>query len=273
MRPHLKWNGCFYRHNEHLRTLFRCIVDEPVSKCFLPFDRMKHYLMRQGLRTREQAERYFAAILRTDQAEASIQNPSGKQYQHRLSLMPNNRTDHIEEVRLRIINEKQVSRLCMKLLFISFCRHIVRNVFSRIVSTRTWLFIFTFLICAFEASFLTPNNPTFTVFRVVFEIVSAFGGCGLSMGCPSSSLNLAAAFSASSKIVLICVMCMGRHRGLLDSMKDQEEIEYSAHTLINGWRQLAIYEEQQKSRMKTQNDNTTTSFNIDSSASQISTRF
>ncbi|CAF4454339.1 unnamed protein product, partial [Adineta steineri] len=45
-------------------------------------------------------------------------------------------------------------------------------------------------------------------------------------------------------------MCMGRHRGLLDSMKDQECIEYSAQTLIDSWKQVAIFEHNQKKIMK-----------------------
>ena len=58
----------------------------------------------------------------------------------------------------------------------------------------------------------------------------------------------------SSKIILILTMCMGRHRGLLDSMKDQEAIEYSAQTLIDSWKQLALleYTKKKKSLVKQQ---------------------
>jgi hypothetical protein len=34
-------------------------------------------------------------------------------------------------------------------------------------------------------------------------------------------------------------MLIGRHRDLLDSMKEQEKIEYNAHALLERWRQMA----------------------------------
>ncbi|CAM4825951.1 unnamed protein product [Rotaria magnacalcarata] len=104
--------------------------------------------------------------------------------------------------------------------------------------------------------------------------VLAFGGCGLSMEYSTSSPNLVSAFTVPSKIILIFSMCMGRHRGLLDSMKDQEEIEYSAQTLIQSWRHLAMYEQQQqKKRVKKRKQITTVPYNFSSLTSYISTRF
>jgi hypothetical protein len=161
----------------------------------------------------------------------------------------------------------------MKLLLIIFCRHAILSLFSLIISTRTWLFIFIFLISAFEAPLMIPSNPTITVFRVIFEVISAFGGCGLSMGFSTTSPSLAAVLSVPSKVVLILVMCMGRHRGLLDSMKDQEEIEYSAPTLIDSWRRLAIYEQQQRERMKNRKQISTISIKVTGPTPPLSTRF
>ncbi|CAF1000128.1 unnamed protein product [Rotaria sp. Silwood1] len=96
---------------------------------------------------------------------------------------------------------------------------------------------------------MTPNDPTITVLRVIFEVMSAFGGCGLSMGLAKGMPSLVSVLSSPSKVVIILVMCMGRHRGLLDSMKDQEEIEYSAQILIDSWKQLAILEYQEKKKL------------------------
>jgi hypothetical protein len=93
---------------------------------------------------------------------------------------------------------------------------------------------------------MTPVDTSITVFRVIFEVISAFGGCGLSMGYPSVTSSFATVLTVPSKIILILTMCMGRHRGLLDSMKDQEQIEYSAQTLIDSWKQLAILEQLEK---------------------------
>ena len=216
---------------------------------FLPFNRMKHYLLRQGSITRAEAKKYFARTSRTNRAEAAINELNEKRFQHRLSAVSAERNDTTERSDDNIASNVHISLLRMKLLLIIFCRHIMLGLFSLITSTRTWLFIAVFLICVFEAPRVVPSNPAITVFRVIFEVVSAFGGCGLSMGFSTISPSLAAVLTTPSKVSLILVMCMGRHRGLLDSMKDQEEIEYSAQTLINSWRQLTIHAQQQKKIM------------------------
>jgi hypothetical protein len=244
----------------------------PSVEIFLPFDRMKHYLLRQGSITRAQAKKYFAAMLRRDQAEAAINEYNEKRYQHHLSMIPTKRNNSTEEFDENITNNSHISLLRMKLLLVIFCRHAILSLFSLITSTRTWLFIFIFLISCFESPLMIPSNPSITVFRVIFETISAFGGCGLSMGFSTTSPSLAAVLSTPSKIVLIFVMCMGRHRGLLDSMKDQEEIEYSAQTLIDSWRQLAIYE-QQKKRMEITKQIPTVSIKVITPTPPLSTRF
>ncbi|CAF5110747.1 unnamed protein product, partial [Rotaria socialis] len=63
--------------------------------------------------------------------------------------------------------------------------------------------------------------------------------------------SFATVLTVPSKIILILTMCMGRHRGLLDSMKDQEEIEYGAQTLIDSWKQLAVLEQLENTKSLT----------------------
>jgi len=59
------------------------------------------------------------------------------------------------------------------------------------------------------------TSPRFlTVFGVLFEIVSAYGTVGLSLGYDGKVTSLAGEFGIVSKLVLICVMLAGRHRGL-----------------------------------------------------------
>ena len=213
---------------------------------FLPFNRMKHYLSRQGSITKAQAKKYFSTIARTNQADAAIDQLHEKRLQHRLSALSLDVHDESQDD--RSINTGQISFLRMKLLLIIFCRHAILSLFSLLISTRTWLFIFVFLICSFDAYHMTPIDPNITVFRVIFEVISAFGGCGFSMGYPTVTSSLATVLTVPSKIILIFTMCMGRHRGLLDSMKDQEEIEYSAQTLIDSWKQLALLEQLDKKK-------------------------
>ena len=211
---------------------------------FLPFNRMKHYLARQGSLTRAQAKRYFSSINRTSRASQALTNLHEKRLQHRLSVLSCETIDDPRFDRATAIG--RLSWLRMKLLLIIFCRHAILSLFSLLTSTRTWLFLFIFLICSFDSHHMTPKDSNITVFRVIFEVISAFGGCGLSMGHPTVTSSFATVLSVPSKIILILTMCMGRHRGLLDSMKDQEEIEYSAQTLIDSWKQLAVFEQIEK---------------------------
>jgi hypothetical protein len=235
----------------------------PSIEIFLPFNRMNHYLLRQGSLTKARAKRYFATTILTNRADSAINEFTERRFQRRLSAVSGESTT----------NNVHISILRMKLLLIIFCRHVILSLFSLITSTRTWLFIFVFLICAFEAPLVVPSNPSITVFRVTFEVISAFGGCGLSLGFSSTALSLAAVLNVPSKITLILAMCMGRHRGLLDSMKDQEEIECNAQTLIDNWRQLAISEQQQKKRMNVRKQMPTISVTITPSTPPLTTRF
>ena len=240
---------------------------------FLPIDRMKNYLLRQGSLTKARAKKYFASTIRTDRAEAAINEFSQRRYQHRLSAVSADKSDSVEGSDDNTTNSVHISLLRMKLLLITLCRHGILSLFSLITSTRTWLFIFIFLICTFEASRVVPSNPSITVFRIAFEVISAFGGCGLSMGFSTLSPSLAAVLSSQSKMVLILTMCMGRHRGLLDSMKDQEGIECSAQSLINSWQQLAIYEQPEKRKMKSTKQLSTVSIEVTAPTPPLSTRF
>ena len=208
---------------------------------FLPFNRMKHYLARQSSLTKAQAKRYFSSITRTTRANQAMNELHEKRLQRRLSMLSCDTVDDPRVDRATAIG--RLSFLRMKLLLIIFCRHAILSLFSLLTSTRTWLFLFIFLICSFDSYHMAPKDPKVTIFRVIFEVISAFGGCGLSMGYPTVTSSFATVLTVPSKIILILTMCMGRHRGLLDSMKDQEEIEYSAQTLIDSWKQLAIFEQ------------------------------
>jgi hypothetical protein len=79
---------------------------------------------------------------------------------------------------------------------------------------------------------MAPVDPEITILKIIFEIVSAFGTVGLSLGYLNVSSSFATVLSPASKAILVIIMLMGRHRGLFASMQDQEAIEYSAADLI-----------------------------------------
>ena len=134
---------------------------------------------------------------------------------------------------------KATTLIKYRLLIFFISRRMLSHSFTLLTLTRTWLFIFIFLICSFESYHMLPFDENITVMRIVFEIVSAFGTVGLTTGYPNLKSSFATVFSFPSKIVLLLTMLMGRHRGLLDSMKDQEKIEYNAYTLLERWKQMA----------------------------------
>lgn len=97
-----------------------------------------------------------------------------------------------------------------------------------------WLVCAIFLICVIERAKIMDdaNAPWFNVFRIselsdplellslkrfsikVFELVSAFGGIGLTLGIPTQNYSFSGAFGPLSKLVVIIIMLRGRHRGL-----------------------------------------------------------
>lgn len=58
------------------------------------------------------------------------------------------------------------------------------------------------------------GGPAYSVWGVIFEVASAVGTVGLSLGYPGTVTSLSAQFSTFSKLVVIAVMLLGRHRGV-----------------------------------------------------------
>ena len=78
-----------------------------------------------------------------------------------------------------------------------------------------FIFLGFFIICIVEGPRLAnTNEPAFTLFSVLFEIVSAYGTVGLSLGYPGINASFSAEFKVISKLVIIAMMLRGRHRGL-----------------------------------------------------------
>lgn len=79
-----------------------------------------------------------------------------------------------------------------------------------------WLGLALFLICIIERhQLVNEDNATwFNIFNILFELVSAYGGVGLSLGVPYDNYSLSGAFRPLSKLIVCFVMLRGRHRGL-----------------------------------------------------------
>ncbi|KAI0776245.1 cation transport protein-domain-containing protein [Trametes elegans] len=79
-----------------------------------------------------------------------------------------------------------------------------------------WLAVALFLVCIIERKGLDDesNNNWFTIFTIVFELVSAYGTVGLSLGVPYDNFSFSGALRPLSKLIICAVMLRGRHRGL-----------------------------------------------------------
>ncbi|PGG96561.1 hypothetical protein AJ79_09541 [Helicocarpus griseus UAMH5409] len=78
-----------------------------------------------------------------------------------------------------------------------------------------YVFLGLFIIAIVEASRLDTNSErAFTMFAVMFEIVSAYGTVGLSLGFSGTNTSLCAQFKPLSKLIIIAMEIRGRHRGL-----------------------------------------------------------
>ncbi|KAI0474952.1 cation transport protein-domain-containing protein [Xylariaceae sp. FL0804] len=77
-----------------------------------------------------------------------------------------------------------------------------------------WIFLSWCVICIIEEPQLNTAAPGYSdgKFAVLFEVVSAYGNCGLSLGVPYDDYSLCATFHTLSKLVLVTVMLRGRHR-------------------------------------------------------------
>ncbi len=79
-----------------------------------------------------------------------------------------------------------------------------------------WLGFALWLICIIERHNIEDpeSNGWFTIFSCLFELTSAYGTVGLSLGTPYDNFSLSGRFHTLSKLVVCAVMIRGRHRGL-----------------------------------------------------------
>jgi len=78
-----------------------------------------------------------------------------------------------------------------------------------------FVFLGFFLIAIIEGSRLENTNEyAFSLFSVLFEIVSAYGTVGLSLGFPGFNTSFSGQFRTLSKLIVIAMQIRGRHRGL-----------------------------------------------------------
>ncbi|KAI1104016.1 TrkH-domain-containing protein [Jackrogersella minutella] len=77
-----------------------------------------------------------------------------------------------------------------------------------------WIALMLFFITLIETKHSIIDPVTYSVFNVLFEIVSGYTNIGISIGLPDQSYSFSGGMYTGSKIIMIGVMLRGRHRGL-----------------------------------------------------------
>ncbi|KAI0629974.1 TrkH-domain-containing protein [Trametes polyzona] len=95
-------------------------------------------------------------------------------------------------------------------------RYLMRHARRQLSFDMWWLAVSLFLLCIIERANLTnPGKQSyFNIFALIFELVSAYGTVGLSLGIPGLNYSLSGDMHTLSKLIVCAVMLRGRHRGL-----------------------------------------------------------
>lgn len=77
-----------------------------------------------------------------------------------------------------------------------------------------WLVVAILVIVIINTGHFIYDPIGFSVFNVIFEVASAYGCVGISVGVAHDSYSFCGAWSTASKVLLCAVILRGRHRGL-----------------------------------------------------------
>lgn len=92
-----------------------------------------------------------------------------------------------------------------------FVRQQVRSQLSHDI----WLVAVAVLFISIAESPNYNHDPVaFSTFNIIFEVVSAYGCVGISVGFPGKNYSFCGAWHTISKLILAAVTLRGRHRGL-----------------------------------------------------------
>lgn len=77
-----------------------------------------------------------------------------------------------------------------------------------------WIALAVLFIAIAESDHYNKQPVAFSTFNIVFEVVSAYGCVGVSLGYPGKNYSFCGAWHTISKLILAAVALRGRHRGL-----------------------------------------------------------
>lgn len=77
-----------------------------------------------------------------------------------------------------------------------------------------WIVLAVLFIMITETGQFERDPMTYSVFNVIFEVISGYGCVGISIGLPNAAYSFCGGWHVLSKLILCAVMIRGRHRGL-----------------------------------------------------------
>ena len=77
-----------------------------------------------------------------------------------------------------------------------------------------WIVLAVLFITITETDQFERDPVSYSIFNVIFEVVSAYGCVGISVGLPNVAYSFCGGWHVLSKLILCAVMIRGRHRGL-----------------------------------------------------------
>ncbi|KAJ5948297.1 hypothetical protein N7466_001312 [Penicillium verhagenii] len=77
-----------------------------------------------------------------------------------------------------------------------------------------WIALAVVFIAIAESDHFNTQPVAFATFNIIFEVVSAYGCVGVSVGYPGKNYSFCGAWHPISKLILAAVALRGRHRGL-----------------------------------------------------------
>ncbi|KAM4064363.1 cation transport protein [Hirsutella rhossiliensis] len=93
--------------------------------------------------------------------------------------------------------------------------YLLRHMQQQLSFDLWYIFLGIFLLAVSESSKIQDRNePSFEIFPIFFEVVSAYANVGISLGHPSTTASLSAKFSVVGKLIICAMMIRGRHRAL-----------------------------------------------------------
>eukprot|EP00762_Andalucia_godoyi_P001632 ANDGO_07051.mRNA.1 Low-affinity potassium transport protein len=84
-----------------------------------------------------------------------------------------------------------------------------------------------YILVAMLVVAVVENSAQFSTYNIVFELFSAYGTVGLSLGYPGSIVSYSGSLFWISKLAIICIMLLGRHRGLPSSIDSAVQFKFN----------------------------------------------